>query len=343
MNKKILVTGGLGYIGSHTITDLIQNNYDVVVIDNLSNSNEDMINRLNNIIKDTTRIKYYIGNIDDENLLEEILTDNKIYGVIHFAALKAVGESVLNPLMYYKNNVFSTVYLLNKLEEHKIKNFIFSSSATVYYSENKMPLNEEGKIGAINPYGHTKVVCEEILNSLYESNKNWNIIKLRYFNPLGSHPSHEIGESPRNVPKNLVPYIAKVATGELKELSIFGNDYNTKDGTCVRDYIHVMDLARAHVLSMNYLEKNNNVNEVFNLGSNEGYTVFEILDTFEKVNNVKIPYKIIGRRPGDLDVSYSSSEKAKKLLNWENKKTLEEMLSDNLKWEQNYFNSKKII
>ena len=323
--KTILVTGGAGYIGSHTVVDLLENNYNVVIIDNFSNSKPKV---LENIKKITNKdYKFYEGDVQDKKLLEKIFNENKIEGVIHFAALKAVGESVEKPLEYYHNNLFSTITLLEVMKKYNSKNFIFSSSATVYGVPKSLPLKEDAPLSVSNPYGATKLMIEDILKDLYASDNSWNIVILRYFNPVGCHSSHLIGEDPNGIPNNLMPYIVKVATGKLEQLSIFGDDYDTVDGTGVRDYIHVVDLANGHVKALDRLFNGYGLT-ICNLGTGKGVSVLEMVKTFEKVNNVKINYKITERRPGDIAVCYADPTKAFKELNWKAIYNLEDMCRD---------------
>ena len=319
----ILVTGGLGYIGSHTVVELLDNNYDVVVIDNLSNSKIEVLDKLKKITgKD---IKFYQNDVCDKEALRKIFKENKIDGVIHFAGFKAVGESVAKPLMYYRNNIDSTLSLLEVMGEFNCYNIIFSSSATVYGSPKSLPIYEDFPLSTTNPYGTTKLFIEQILNDLYVSDNNWNITILRYFNPIGAHKSGLIGEDPNGIPNNLMPYIVKVANGELPILSIFGDDYNTVDGTGVRDYIHVVDLAKGHVLALN--NKATGV-KVYNLGTGKGTSVKELVSAFERVNNITINKKIAPRRPGDIDECYASCDKAFKELGFKAEKTVDEMCRD---------------
>ena len=319
----ILVTGGLGFIGSHTVVELLDNNYDVVIIDNLSNSKIEVLDKLKKITgKD---IKFYQNDVCDKEALRKIFKENNIDGVIHFAGFKAVGESVAKPLMYYRNNIDSTLTLLEVMAEYSCYNIIFSSSATVYGNPKSLPIYEDFPLSTTNPYGTTKLFIEYILNDLYVSDNNWNITILRYFNPIGAHKSGLIGEDPNGIPNNLMPYIVKVATGELPILSIFGDDYNTSDGTGVRDYIHVVDLARGHVLALN--NKNKGV-KVYNLGTGKGTSVLELVNAFEKVNNITINKKIAPRRPGDIDSCYASCDKAFKELGFKAEKTVDEMCRD---------------
>ena len=319
----ILVTGGLGYIGSHTVVELIKNKYDVVIIDNLSNSKIETLSYLKKITgKD---IKFYQNDVCDKEILRKIFKENKIDSVIHFAGYKAVGESVLKPLKYYRNNIDSTLALLEVMEENDCRNIIFSSSATVYGKPETLPIKEDFPLSTTNPYGTTKLFIENILNDLYVADNRWNITILRYFNPIGAHESGLIGEDPRDIPNNLMPYIVKVANGELEVLSIFGDDYDTIDGTGVRDYIHVVDLARGHVLSLK--NKKSGV-KIYNLGTGHGTSVLELVNTFEKVNKVKVNKKIAPRRPGDIDACFASVDKAFKELGFKTEYDIQKMCLD---------------
>ena len=322
---KILVTGGAGYIGSHTAVLLLEAGHEVVIIDNLINSKKDAID---NIKKITNRdLTFYEGDVCDKELLRRIFKEESIDAVIHFAGLKAVGESVKMPLMYYQNNLNSTLSLCEVMNEFNVYNLIFSSSATVYGTPKKLPITEDMEVGnTTNPYGTTKLFIEKILSDLYISNPNWSITILRYFNPVGAHESGLLGENPNGIPNNLMPYIVKVASGELEYLSIFGNDYNTKDGTGVRDYIHVVDLAYGHIKALDKMIDKNGIN-IYNLGTGTGYSVLEMVKAFEKVNKVKVPYKITNRRDGDIDICYADSSKAYKELGWITEKTLDDMVS----------------
>lgn len=308
---KVLVTGGTGYIGSHTVVELINEGMDVVIIDNLSNSKEEV----HDILEEITgkKIPFYIGDVCDKDLLRKIFIEEKIDWVIHFAGYKAVGESVLNPLKYYRNNLDSTMSLLEVMEEFNVYNIVFSSSATVYGKPASLPINEDFPLSTTNPYGTTKLFIEHILNDLYIANPKWNITILRYFNPIGASKTGLIGENPNDIPNNLMPYIVKVASGELECLSVFGDDYDTTDGTGVRDYIHVIDLARGHVLSLKNKESGVHI---YNLGTGHGTSVLELVKTFEEVNGVKVNYKIVERRPGDIDECYASIEKASRELDF---------------------------
>ena len=330
----VLVTGGTGYIGSHTCVSLIEAGYDVIVLDNLYNSNEAVLGRIQQITG--TRPKFYRTDILDRQGLDRIFEENKIDAVIHFAGYKAVGESVQKPLEYYENNIGGAVILLETMKKYNVKKFVFSSSATVYGNPEKVPITEESKIGGTtNPYGTTKLYIEQILQDLYKSDNTWDICILRYFNPVGAHESGLIGEDPKGIPNNLMPYITKVAAGILPELSIFGNDYNTKDGTGVRDYIHVVDLAKGHLLALDKLNKEDNGIFIYNLGTGKGYSVLEMVETFKRVNNVDVPYKIVERRAGDIAMCYSDPSKAEKELGFKATKTLEDMCKDGWNYQKN--------
>ena len=335
-NKKILVTGGAGYIGSHTVIQLLEQKYDVIVIDNFSNSDPKVISKINRISMKSFEV--YNIDIRDKKELERFFSSNKnIHAVIHFAGLKAVKESVDDPLLYYDNNVSGTINLLNTMKKHNVKNFIFSSSATVYSPDNKMPVTEYSKTGPINPYGQSKFMVEKICQDLYNSDHSLNFIMLRYFNPIGAHPSGLIGENPNGIPNNLMPYILKVIQGELPHLNVYGNDYDTSDGTGIRDYIHVMDLAEGHVKSLEYLEKLNEQNilgchEIFNLGTGNGYSVLDVVKEIENVSGKKIKYVFAERRDGDVAEVYADASKAKKLLGWEAKLDLQKMCQDSWNW-----------
>ena len=328
---NILVTGGAGYIGSHTCVELLESGYDVVVIDNLCNSNPESLNRVQELTGKA--VKFYEGDVRDEALLRKIFAENKIDAVIHFAGLKAVGESVAQPWRYYDNNLNSTLVLTKVMEEVGMKNIIFSSSATVYSGDNEMPLRETSKTGnCTNPYGWTKYMTEQILSGMAFADKEWGIVLLRYFNPIGAHNSGRIGEDPRGIPNNLMPYISQVAIGRREYLSIYGNDYDTHDGTGVRDYIHVLDLAKGHVAAVKYLEKNAGC-EVFNLGTGTGYSVLDMVNAFVKVNGVDVPYKIVDRRPGDLATCYAEPGKSAEILGWKAENNLEDMVRDAWNWQ----------
>ena len=324
---RVLVTGGLGFIGSHTVVELIENGYDVIIIDNLYNSEIGV----KDSIKEITGIepKVYIKDLLDKKEIENIFKENKIDEVIHFAGYKAVGESCKEPLKYYNNNLVGTINLLDIMKKYNVKKIIFSSSATVYGNPGVPKYSESlGRGKTTNPYGNTKSMIEQILEDLYKSDNTWSIGLLRYFNPIGAHESGLIGEKPVGIPNNLMPYILKVASGELEYLRVFGNDYNTHDGTGVRDYIHVVDLGKGHVKALEKLEKSGPGLYIYNFGSEKGYSVLDLVKTFEKVNNIKINYKIVERRPGDLDEYYADSSKAEKELGWKAEKTLEDMCRD---------------
>ena len=324
---KVLVTGGLGYIGSHTCVELLQENDEVVVLDNLSNSKEEVKDKIKQITG--KEVKFYRGDMIDEQLLDKIFTEENIDAVIDFAAYKAVGESVQKPIEYYTNNVSTVLVLLKEMKKHNVKKIVFSSSATVYGDPERVPIKETDKIGGTtNPYGTSKLFVEQILKDLYKSDNTWDIAILRYFNPIGAHESGLIGEEPNGIPANLMPYIAKVASGELECLSVFGNDYPTKDGTGVRDYIHVVDLAKGHIKALEKLEKEQQGLYIYNLGTGVGYSVLDLVNTFEKVNHVKVNYKIADRRPGDIAECYADPTKAKEELGWEATKTIEDMCRD---------------
>ncbi len=325
---KVLVTGGTGYIGSHTVVELLNNNMDVVVIDDFSNSKPEV---LENIKKITGKdFKFYEVNYLDREKLEKVFEENPdIDSVINFAGFKAVGESVKKPLEYYINNVSGALVLLDTMKKYNVKKFVFSSSATVYGEKNPIPYIETMETGkATNPYGTTKLFIEQILQDLYKSDNSWDICILRYFNPIGAHESGLIGEEPQGIPNNLMPYIVRVASGKLKELSIFGDDYETPDGTGVRDYIHVVDLAKGHVKAIEKLNKEGSGIYIYNLGTGKGYSVLDIVKTFEKATGQKVPYKIVERRAGDLAMFYANSKKAQEELGWKAEKTLEDMCKD---------------
>ena len=322
---NILVTGGCGYIGSHTCVELLEEGYNVIVVDNLSNSKENVVDKIEKITG--KKIKFYQNDLCDKESIREIFKNENIDAVIHFAGFKAVGESVKKPLMYYRNNLDSTITLLEVMSEFNCKKIVFSSSATVYGKPEKLPITEDFPLHTTNPYGTTKLMIEMILNDLYVSDNSWSIAILRYFNPIGAHKSGLIGEDPNGIPNNLMPYIVKVANKELKELSVFGDDYDTVDGTGVRDYIHVVDLAKGHIKAIEKITKDSGI-DAYNLGTGKGYSVLQIINTFKKVNNVDVPYKIVERRDGDIDACYASVEKAKKILNWEAKKEIDEMCKD---------------
>ncbi|MCP3941296.1 MAG: UDP-glucose 4-epimerase GalE [Desulfobacteraceae bacterium] len=329
---KILVTGGAGYIGSHTCVELLKKNYDVVVLDNFSNSCEESLNRVQNITR--KKLSFYEADLLKPSDIHQVFKDHKIDAVIHFAGLKAVGESVTIPLKYYHNNLTGTFNLLSAMDQFNVKNLVFSSSATVYGDPTTLPITEEFPLCATNPYGRTKLIIEEVLQDLYQSDKSWSIALLRYFNPVGAHESGQIGEDPQGLPNNLMPYISQVAVGLLPRLSVFGSDYNTPDGTGVRDYIHVTDLALGHILTLPKLTSKPGV-ATYNLGTGNGFSVLEIIKEFEKASNQKISYQITDRRPGDIATCFADSSKAKKELGWETTKSLEDMCKDTWNWQKN--------
>lgn len=329
---NVLVTGGAGYIGSHTCVELLENGYGVVVIDNLVNANPVSLKRVEQITGKTVR--FYQGDVRDEALLRKIFAENDISCVIHFAGLKAVGESVEKPWEYYDNNLNTTLVLTKVMKEVGMKSIIFSSSATVYTSDNEMPLKETSRTGGCtNPYGWTKYMTEQILSGISHADPDWSVVLLRYFNPIGAHKSGLMGENPRGIPNNLMPYITQVAIGRREKLSIFGNDYPTPDGTCVRDYIHVMDLAKGHVAAVKFATENKGT-EVFNLGTGIGYSVMDTVNTFMEVNHVDVPYQIVGRRAGDIATCYADPAKSKEVLGWTAQETLADMCRDSWNWQQ---------
>ncbi|WP_054705466.1 UDP-glucose 4-epimerase GalE [Bacillus sp. JCM 19041] len=327
---SILVTGGAGYIGSHTCVELLNANYDVIIVDNFNNSNEDSIARIEKITGKSVK-KYNVNLLDFESL-NHVFTENKIEAVIHFAGLKAVGESVAKPLYYYETNIGSTLNLCKVMESHSVYKLVFSSSATVYGMPDTVPLNETAPLRALNPYGRTKIIIEDILRDVAASNENWHISLLRYFNPIGAHKSGLIGESPSGIPNNLMPFITQVAAGVRDELSVFGNDYPTDDGTCIRDYIHVVDLALGHLKSLEKLDSFTGT-QAYNLGTGQGYSVLEVISAFEQASGITIPKKIVERRPGDAPVSYADPTKAKQELGWSAKRNLLEMCEDSWRWQ----------
>ena len=329
----VLVTGGAGYIGSHTCVELLGSGYDVVVIDNLCNSSAKSLDRVREITgKD---LVFFEGDVRDEALLKKIFAEYPISCVIHFAGLKAVGESVAKPWEYYDNNLNTTLVLTKVMKEVGMKNIIFSSSATVYTADNEMPLKEESRTGnCTNPYGWTKYMTEQILSGIAHADTAWGVVLLRYFNPIGAHASGRIGEDPRGIPNNLMPYITQVAVGRRDHLSIFGNDYDTPDGTGVRDYIHVVDLAKGHVAAVKYVLENKGC-QVFNLGTGTGYSVLDMVHSFIDVNRVPVPYEITDRRPGDIATCYADPAKSAKLLGWKAEKNLNDMCRDSWNWQKN--------
>jgi len=330
---KIFVTGGAGYIGTHTILELLKQGYNVVAADNFSNSKPEAVKRVKELAG--RDFQFYETDVRDERQLDKIFNKYNIDCVIHFAGLKAVGESIVKPLEYYENNINSTLVLCEIMKKHGVGKVIFSSSATVYSADNEMPLTE-GSItgGCINPYGWTKYMCEQILTDTVNANEGWSLILLRYFNPIGAHESGRIGEDPQDIPNNIMPYIAQTAVGRFPYLRIFGDDYDTPDGTCIRDYIHVVDLAEGHVAALNYMQ-NHTGTGIFNLGTGHGYSVLELVSAFEEATGVTIEKKFTPRRPGDNAVCYASTEKAKEVLNWVSKKTLRQGCEDSWRWQKN--------
>ena len=324
---SILLTGGAGYIGSHTAVELLNKGKDLVIIDDFSNSNEKALDSIKNITgKD---FKFYKIDYKDRKKLETVFEENKIDAVINFAGFKAVGESVAKPLEYYINNVSGALVLLDTMRKYNCKKFIFSSSATVYGEPERIPLTEDCRVGGTtNPYGTTKLYIEQILKDLYKSDSSWDICILRYFNPVGSHESGLIGEEPQGIPNNLMPYIVRVASGQLEQLSVFGNDYDTHDGTGVRDYIHVVDLAKGHVKALDKIDKEGQGIYIYNLGTGRGYSVLDMINSFEKSTGKKVNYRITERRPGDIAVCYADPKKAREELGWIAEKNLEDMCKD---------------
>ena len=328
----ILVTGGAGYIGSHTVVELLTKDYEVVIVDDFSNADPAVLDRIEELTGKS--FTFYELNILDKESLSKVFEKHEIEAVIHFAGFKAVGESVAVPLAYYQNNMTGTLVLLEVMQEFNVKKIIFSSSATVYGMDNEAPFTEEMPTSATNPYGKTKVFIEHILRDLAVADAAWSIVILRYFNPIGAHESGRIGEDPNDKPNNLMPYITQVAVGKLDKLSIFGADYDTHDGTGVRDYIHVVDLAQGHLSALEYTFENTTV-EAVNLGTGEGYSVLDVVQAFENANSLTIPYEIVDRRPGDIAIGYADPTKAKTLFGWESKYTLEDMCRTSWNWQKN--------
>lgn len=327
----ILVTGGAGYIGSHTAVELLNAGNELIILDNFSNSKHESLKRIKEITgKD---FKFYEADLLNQQKVEQVFAENNIEAVVHFAGLKAVGESVSKPLYYYHNNITGTLVLCKVMEKFGVKKLVFSSSATVYGMLEQVPISEDFPLGATNPYGRTKLMIEEILRDLYVADNDWSIALLRYFNPIGAHESGRIGEDPNGIPNNLMPFITQVAIGKLKELSVFGNDYPTVDGTGVRDYIHVVDLAIGHLKALDKVISSNGV-EAYNLGTGRGYSVLEIVSAFEKASGRNIPYKIVGRRPGDIAECYANPEKAKEELGWSASRGIDEMCRDSWRWQE---------
>jgi len=327
----VLVTGGAGYIGSHTCVQLLNSGYDVVVADNLYNSKREAIRRVERITG--KQVRFYKADVCNYSALWNIFQNEQIEAVIHFAGYKAVGESVAKPLDYYRNNLMSTITLLETMKKFNVKNLVFSSSATVYGNPETVPIREDFPTSATNPYGRTKLMIEHILMDVYKADPEFNIAILRYFNPIGAHESGLIGEDPNDIPNNLVPYITQVAVGKLEKLRIFGNDYNTKDGTGVRDYIHVIDLADGHIAALRKLEQNCGL-IICNLGTGKGYSVLDMVSAFEKTIGAKIPYVFTDRRPGDIAICYADPSKAREELGWEAKLTLDDMCRDSWNWQK---------
>ncbi len=329
----ILVTGGAGYIGSHTCVELLNEGYEVVVLDNLSNSSEKSLERVEELT--SKKVTFYKGDILDREILNHIFETEKIESCIHFAGLKAVGESVAKPWEYYNNNITGTLTLVDVMRQHNCKNIIFSSSATIYGDPAQIPITEECPKGqCTNPYGWTKSMLEQMLIDIQKADNEWNVIILRYFNPIGAHKSGRIGENPNGIPNNLMPYVTQVAVGKLESLGVFGNDYDTPDGTGVRDYIHVVDLARGHVAALKKIDENAELC-IYNLGTGHGYSVLDIVKNFEAANNIKIPYVIKNRRPGDIATCYCDPEKAKKEMGWVAEYGIKEMCEDSWRWQSN--------
>lgn len=329
---NILVTGGAGYIGTHTIIELIKHGHTAVIVDNFSNSSPEAIKRVNELTGQTT--PFYEGDVQNKKLLRKVFEECDIDAIIHFAGLKSVGESVAKPLSYYRNNIDSSLALCEAAQEKGVKRLIFSSSATVYGVPEELPLRETSRTGVNvpNPYGQTKCMIEQILRDLVVADKSWQIISLRYFNPIGAHESGKIGEDPKDIPNNLLPYITQVAVGKLKKLRVFGDDYDTPDGTGVRDYIHVTDLAKGHVAALEHLRTSDQM-QVYNLGTGNGISVFEMIHAFQVASGKQIPYEVVARRPGDVASCYADVTKARQELGWHTEKTIEEACADSWRWQ----------
>ncbi len=328
----ILITGGAGYIGSHACVELLQAGYEIIVVDNLINSKQESLRRVREITGGV--LKFYPVDLLDRKAVDDIFTRSSIDAVIHFAGLKAVGESVAMPLRYYHNNITGTLNLCEIMQAHGVKNLVFSSSATVYGNPHRVPIAEDFPLSTTNPYGSSKRMIEEMLRDLYRADESWNIAILRYFNPVGAHPSGRLGEDPNGIPNNLLPYIAQVAVGKLKELQVYGDDYPTLDGTGVRDYIHVVDLAIGHLKALEKLQSAPGL-VIYNLGTGRGYSVLEVIAAFAKACGRDIPYRIVGRRPGDIAICYADPSKASQELNWSARRGLEEMCADAWRWQFN--------
>ncbi|MBC8062762.1 MAG: UDP-glucose 4-epimerase GalE [Clostridiaceae bacterium] len=336
---KILVTGGAGYIGSHTCVELLNAGYEIIVVDNFSNSKPVALKRIEEITN--KKLEFCELDILDENALEKVFSENNIDAVIHFAGLKAVGESCMIPISYYHNNITGTLILCEVMRKHNVKNIVFSSSATVYGMPKSVPISEDFPLSATNPYGRTKLMIEQILQDVYLSDNNWSIALLRYFNPIGAHESGRIGENPKGIPNNLMPYITEVAVGKREKLNVFGCDYDTHDGTGVRDYIHVVDLAKAHLKALEKIINATGI-EAYNIGTGVGYSVLDLVNNFEKATNQKIAYVLSERRPGDIDKCYANPMKAEKFLNWISEKNIEDMCRDAWRWQVNNPNGYEI-
>ncbi|MFH5834060.1 UDP-glucose 4-epimerase GalE [Halalkalibaculum sp. DA384] len=328
--NTILVTGGAGYIGSHTTVELLEDNYEVIVVDNLSNSKKEALRRVEEITGKT--LTFYEADLLDKEKMDHIFSDHQIDAVIHFAGYKAVGESVQKPLTYYHNNVTGTIYLCEIMEKHGVKHIVFSSSATVYGDPHKVPITEDFPLSTTNPYGRTKLFIEEILRDLNTADETWNIALLRYFNPVGAHESGRIGEDPNDIPNNLMPYISQVAVGKLEKLSVFGDDYPTRDGTGVRDYIHVVDLALGHLKALEKLDTRPGL-VTYNLGTGQGYSVLEMIRAFQEASGRDIPYEITDRRPGDIAECYADPTKAEEELGWTATRDINDMCKDTWRWQ----------
>lgn len=339
MNMNILVAGGAGFIGSHTTLELLEAGHDVIVVDNLDNSSEESLRRVEKL--SGKKVVFYKVDMCDADALEEVFAKHSINAAIHFAGLKAVDTSVKEPLKYYRNNLVSTLNLCESMARHNVRQLIFSSSATVYGDPESVPIEESAAIHATNPYGQTKVMIEQILQDLARTNQGWQISLLRYFNPIGAHPSGDIGEDPNGIPDNLVPFVAQVAVGRREKLAVFGDNYDTIDGTGVRDYIHVVDLAKGHVAALSHPPEENSA-EAYNLGCGRGHSVLEVIQAFERASGKKIPYEITARRPGDIGTCYANPAKAEKLLHWKAELSLEDACRDAWRWQSqnpNGFNS----